>query len=329
MKIRKGHSLFGTNEVKLQKLYQLAEKKIVDEIVKQNKNGNIDFTNIENNAQINKILNRFIEYTNQLAPDMVKQQFLIGRKKAKLPGIRVPEQYDSSLAMLAEQLEGKTINARNVIKSILKRRWKQCVLDNKSDLEKASESFVKEVKNKGITSFVDRTGKNWTLQGYFGMASRTLALQAMNLGSLSDTWDLYKMSSHPTACPICKQYQGRVYSKSGMNPKYPPLASIFGKIDPNGPDVLENTYLCIHPNCLHKLYKFKESGVPLKQLKELQAKSSFSKNPPKLPKKSEEELKEYREQVEVERRLKKQYNEFLKKQAKNFEKNIQFNISLG
>lgn len=328
-KIKTGYQLFGKSEVKLLKLYQIVEKKIVDRIIKLNKDGKVDFSNIVNDSDINRDLNKFIDYTRELAPKMVEEQFLLGRRKAGLVGKKVPEMYHNALDVLSEQIEGKTINSKTLIKNILQKKWRQCLFNNKNDIDKASEEFVNNVKNKGITSFVDRTGKNWSVKSYFSMASRTMALQATNLGSLSEDWDLYKMSSHPTSCPICKPLQGRVYSKSGLNKKYPPLASIFGKIDPNGPDVLENTYLCIHPNCQHKLTKFKESKLSFKEIKEMQQRSSFKTNPPNIPKKSQKEIKEYRKNVNYERALKKSYNAFLNQQVKNLNKSINFNVKLA
>ena len=58
------------------------------------------------------------------------------------------------------------------------------------------------------------------------------------------------ISSHGTTCKVCAPYEGRVYSRSGTDPDFPPLASAFGKVDPSGPDDLANTWLNIHPNCL-------------------------------------------------------------------------------
>jgi hypothetical protein len=61
---------------------------------------------------------------------------------------------------------------------------------------------------------------------------------------------LYQIVKIGSTCPLCAVYEGRVYSKSGTDPHYPPLARAFGKIDPAGSDDLSNTFLNIHPNCL-------------------------------------------------------------------------------
>lgn len=112
--------------------------------------------------------------------------------------------------------------------------------------------FVEALRREGVTAFVDKAGRHWSLHTYCSMVSRTTSRQAEVLAVLTaDTGhDLYRISSHNTTCALCAPYEGRVYSKSGNNPDFPPLSAAFGKIDPNGPDTLVNTWLNIHPNCL-------------------------------------------------------------------------------
>ena len=52
---------------------------------------------------------------------------------------------------------------------------------------------------------------------------------------------LYQISAHGTTCRLCAGLEGRVYSKSGTDPDFPPLAAAFGKMDKNGPDDLSNS----------------------------------------------------------------------------------------
>lgn len=117
---------------------------------------------------------------------------------------------------------------------------------------KLEEDFVEALQRQGITAFVDKAGRKWSLHNYADMVTRTTARQAevLSVVTRDPGQDLYKMSSHYGACKLCAPYQGRVYSRSGTSPYYPPLASAFGKIDPAGPDTLANSYMNIHPNCL-------------------------------------------------------------------------------
>ena len=47
------------------------------------------------------------------------------------------------------------------------------------------------------------------------------------------------LPAHPFACPLCMEWQGKIYSKSGKNKKYPPMENaIKGGVG--------------HPNCKHQ-----------------------------------------------------------------------------
>lgn len=142
----------------------------------------------------------------------------------------------------------------------------------------AQKDLITNLMNNGITAFVDRAGKKWTLGNYCNMAVRTTAKQSANLGELFDDpeHDLYIVVDNHSNCPICSKYEGRVYSRSGTNPNYPPLSKAFGKIDKNGADDLTNTYLNIHPNCRHTLAKYVERARTPKQIEEMRKKSNAS-----------------------------------------------------
>lgn len=115
----------------------------------------------------------------------------------------------------------------------------------------AQRKMAIDLNNKGITAFTDKAGRQWDLTGYCSMLTRTTARQAQVAATLTENdHDLWQILPHGTTCALCAAYQGRVYSKSGLDPDYPPLSSAFGKIDPLGSNDLTNTYLNIHPNCL-------------------------------------------------------------------------------
>lgn len=56
--------------------------------------------------------------------------------------------------------------------------------------------------------------------------------------------DLVEMSEHHPTCAICAIYQGRVYSVSGRDRRFPPLP----------PQIVE--FGCIHEDCRHDFYPF-------------------------------------------------------------------------
>ena len=146
---------------------------------------------------------------------------------------------------------------------------------NKKEAVKIAKPFIKEVREKlkkadlGIyakiksdiqknnpitepTLFKDKKGRIIDIESYQRMLMRTVATvtqnkvvieQAKEMGN-----DLVIMSSHATSCPLCAVYQGRVYSISGNDKRYPKLDQPF-----------EGNKMIIHPNCLHVIYPYDES----------------------------------------------------------------------
>ena len=156
--------------------------------------------------------------------------------------------------------------------------------------------FVAVLEREGVTAFVDKTGRHWSLHTYGSMVLRTTSRQAEVLSVLTkdEEQDLYMITSHDTSCPICAPYEGRVYSRSGKDPVFPPLASAFGKIDPKGPNDLTNTYLNIHPNCIHALVPWTDTGKSPEQLEKIERFSNPKTNPFLVDPRSEKAREAYR-----------------------------------
>ena len=174
--------------------------------------------------------------------------------------------------------------------------------------------FVDTVRREGVTAFVDKAGRNWSLHTYGNMVCRTTSRQAEVLAVLTadPEHDLYKISSHDTSCPICAPFEGRVYSRSGKDKDFPPLASAFGKIDPNGSDDLSNTWLNIHPNCLHVLLPWTKAGKSEKEIEEIKRKSSFKTNPPTIDPRSRKQIEAYRKKEQVRAKWLRDYKQWEK-----------------
>lgn len=108
----------------------------------------------------------------------------------------------------------------------------------------ASQKMLNEFASKGITSFVDKAGRNWDLSSYAEMAARTVGSHAALQGHIDRQVevgeDLVKVSTIGTTCPICQRWQGVVLSISGNHPKY------------HGLEEAKAAGL-FHPNCKHTL----------------------------------------------------------------------------
>ena len=142
-------------------------------------------------------------------------------------------------------------------------------------------AFVEALRREGVTAFVDKAGRKWSLHTYATMVSRSTSRQAEILSILMQDpdHDLYQISSHGTTCGLCAPYEGRVYSRSGKDPDFPPLSDAFGKMDPSGPSDLTNSWLNIHPNCLHALRAWTPAGRSPEELERIKQFSNPKTNP--------------------------------------------------
>lgn len=86
---------------------------------------------------------------------------------------------------------------------------------------------INEFADKGITGFVDKAGRNWSIGAYADMAIRSAigrsaqAGHEMRLTDLGE--DLVIVSQHPDECPVCRKWEGKILSISGTHPTHQSL----------------------------------------------------------------------------------------------------------
>ena len=317
------------NENELQKLIQIflkAETDIINEIGRLRSEGLIDYHLTASLERIQAILRKMENDSWTYSRPMVEKMFYVRVPEARRIEGETPEKHlrgylnasaltgeqhaivDQLVASLMGEITDATITAYATVQSALIGRVEPDVY-RRIGLEqvalqqaqgrgtyKVLPEFVQALRREGITAFVDKAGRNWSLHTYCAMVSRTTSRQAEVLAVLTadPEQDLYRISSHGTTCGICAPFEGRVYSKSGTNPDYPPLAAAFGKQDPNGPDTLANTWLNIHPGCLHSIYAFSEVGRTEEEIQRIKDFSNPRKNPFTRDPRTEKQIKAYR-----------------------------------
>jgi len=87
-------------------------------------------------------------------------------------------------------------------------------LTGSGTLRDAVQGSLNKFANKGVSGFVDKAGRNWTLQSYSEMACRSNLVQA-NLAGTQDRMDelgvsLVIVSYHPGSSDLCLPYEGKV-----------------------------------------------------------------------------------------------------------------------
>jgi hypothetical protein len=110
---------------------------------------------------------------------------------------------------------------------------------------------IREIRNEvrnvlraqGLEAVIDRGGRQWSLDRYSEMLTRTHVIKANNEATLlraaEAEIDIVQVSKHAGACPICTPFESKIYSRSGRSKNYPPLTAA------NKPPY--------HPNCRHNL----------------------------------------------------------------------------
>lgn len=333
------------NEKELQKLIQIflkAETDIINEIGRLRSQGNIEYGLVAALERVQAILRQMESDSWEWAPKAIEKMFYVRVPEARRIEGETPEKHrrgylnaatltgeqhaivDQLVASLMGEITDATITALTTVQSALIGRvepdvYRRVGLEQVA-LQQATgrgtykmlPGFVEALRREGVTAFVDKAGRHWSLHTYCAMVSRTTSRQAEVLAVLTadPEQDLYQISSHGTTCALCAPYEGRVYSKSGTDPDFPPLAAAFGKIDPAGPDILANTWLNIHPGCLHSIYPWTPAGRSPEEIRKIKDFSNPKKNPFTRDPRSQNQIDAYREKEAARARWLRDYRQW-------------------
>ena len=335
------------NEKELEKLisiYLKAETAIINEIGRLRSQGMVDYHAVAALERVQAILRKMENDAWEYVPKMIEKQFYVRVPEAR-KALKIPETvekhaagYANATGLTGEQMDivqrltqnlmgeitDAAMTAMSTIQSAILGRiepdvYRRVGLEQVAAMQATGRGvkavvpgFVEALRREGVTAFVDKAGRNWSLHTYCSMVTRTTSRQAEIAAVLSadPDHDLYKISSHGTTCAICAPYEGRVYSRSGTNSDFPPLSDAFGKVDPVGPDNLANTWLNIHPNCLHVLIPWTTAGRTLEEIQKIKDFSNPKKNPYSVDPRSEKQIKAYREKEAARRRWLARYRQW-------------------
>lgn len=307
----------------LRQLFLRAERQIINEITRKRAAGYVDYAEVAALERVQQILQNMQDECWEYVPEMIEKIFYRSDKDAAgyrnartltAPQTAVVNQLSYNLlGEIAEASETayKTVQGFYTIARLEADPYRRTALKQVVAQEAAgygwtqtSARMAQELKNQGITAFVDKAGHRWTLSNYCNMCARTTARQAEVAAALTaDDHDLWQIVKIGTTCPVCAPLEGRVYSKSGTNPDYPPLSLAFGKVDSSGPESLENTYLNIHPNCLHAIVKYTTIGKSEKQIQKDKDFSNPALNPITRDPRTKKQIKAYQEKERNRRKL--------------------------
>ena len=181
------------------------------------------------------------------------------------------------------------------------------VVTGVSSWNTAMHDAVKKMVQNGLTGFVDHGGHHWTPEAYVAMDIRTTmfntAREAVNERAQEYGCDMYQVSSHNGARPLCYPWQGKVISRSGWRGTVEDLDG--NKITVHSEDEIESFRYgggLFGVNCKHYPMNF----IP-----------GFStiKGEPQNPEENEKSYAESQEQRRLERKLREEKRDLAVMQA--------------
>lgn len=108
------------------------------------------------------------------------------------------------------------------------------------------KKVIQELLDRGQTAFVDRLGRKWRLDTYAEMVARTTTREAASIATLNTCrefgLDMVRITTHYPTCERCAAVQGKVFSISGKDKRYPKLT------DEYRPP--------LHPSCRHSCHPY-------------------------------------------------------------------------
>lgn len=115
-------------------------------------------------------------------------------------------------------------------------------------IPQARKRIIEMLETEGLQAPVGSKGNFMRLESYAALVARTTTREATNTATLDITTqyghDLVRFSEHYPTCEVCAPVQGRVFSISGKDPRFPALSEVPG---------FDQDFKTIHPNCRHVL----------------------------------------------------------------------------
>lgn len=250
--------------LQLRSVYQNAQIKLINIIAKKKAKGNVTAYREGLLRQVNKELAILDQFAKQWTSVQVGGRYRFSAEQAynqlRRANLTIADYAvdPRRIRLLAANAAGQLIDAHQFVGRTINDYIRQAGIEATAQ-KFATGATVKETKrilidkltSHGITGIRDKRGRLIRLDAYAELVARSTTREASNLGTLEQLqkngYDLVKMSSHSSPCPICAPLEGRVYSISGSDNRYPRLDIAYGEGHAN-----------IHPNCKHVLTPYIE-----------------------------------------------------------------------
>ena len=295
---------------KLIEIYIRAEKNLIDIIAKKQIKGNSTRFYTEMLKQVQQEILMLKIFNTQWATDITKQLYMQAYEE-QLKMLNIDDYSFTSLHKEAvELITNNMINNLNNAIDVVGRRTEDSIreigLSSAVDkfatgytIKQQQEKLKKELLDKNITCIKDKLGRNIPIGVYAETLARSIVAETQNTCikniAKENGYDLVKMTSHSGACPVCVPYEGRVYSLSGKDKRFPYIKNVPG---------YSAGYNNIHPRCSHRISVWVEKyGDTEKEIKN-------SNKPFEIPKEKQDSINKYYEEQKKKAKLRANRKEY-------------------
>lgn len=242
-------------------VYQKAQENLVRIIAEKEAKGSVALYQksllAQVNAELQKLNKQAKQWANTAIPASYHEGIDLVNSDLKKMGLNISvsksfsKLHTRAVEVLVENAYGTLQDANNFVGRRIHDVVRQAGIDAVTQ-KMAQGATVRQCKKNIVDALVKEGIRMISLDAYAATVARSTTAEATNKAILNQLtelgYDLVKMTEHSTSCPICLPLQGRVYSISGKDKRYPPLETAY-----SGP------YANIHPNCRHRLVPYIEA----------------------------------------------------------------------
>lgn len=250
-------------------IYRKAQENLVKIIAQKEARGNVTWYQKsllkQITAELKKLNSKAKQWVDTAIPKSYRQGFEETNRDLRRMGIDIKgaetfsKLHTRAVSLLAANAYADLSDANTFVGRRIKDAIRMSGIDavsqkvaQGSTVKQCKKNLIAELIREGINGIRDKNGRMISLDAYAQTVARSTTAEATNKATLNQLtelgYDLVKMTEHATSCPICLPLQGRVYSISGKDKRYPPL-----NVAHSGP------YANIHPNCRHRLFPYIEA----------------------------------------------------------------------
>lgn len=243
------------------KLYIRVEKRLINIISSKTVKGQVTDFYRALLKEVKIELMKLQVQTSKLSKDIVEELYIEAYEKS-LELLEISNIKDGFTSLHTDAIEILTENLVNNFSEVnnqVGRKIEDTIRDiglTNGQLKFASGQTIKELQKElrealvkeGIGGITDKLGRVIPFVVYADLLARSIVAETQNTSILNvakeHNKDLVIMSEHKSACPICQKYEGKIYSISGDDKRYPLLNTIPG---------FNKGYNNIHPRCRHRI----------------------------------------------------------------------------